>query len=239
VTAGALLALAAALLVWSPGRAVAAARARALSVPAAGRPPPDGPGTPARRWGLAATAGAAAGVLVGGAAGLVVAGAATVAAERLLRRRARSPADDGAALLADLPVGCDLLAACLGSGLPVPGAVAAVARALPAPLGDRLATVANAYRLGAAPRTAWADVPPELAVLGRTLVRGGDSGSAVVPALRGLAADARAAQRSAAEERVRRAGVWLLAPLGACFLPAFVCLGVAPLVLGIAADVFP
>jgi hypothetical protein len=37
---------------------------------------------------------------------------------------------------------------------------------------------------------------------------------------------------------VQRAGVWVLAPLGACFLPAFVCLGVAPLVLGIAADVF-
>jgi hypothetical protein len=53
-----------------------------------------------------------------------------------------------------------------------------------------------------------------------------------------MAADARAAQRSALEASVRRAGVWVLAPLGACFLPAFVCLGVAPLVLGIAADVF-
>jgi hypothetical protein len=30
----------------------------------------------------------------------------------------------------------------------------------------------------------------------------------------------------------------VLAPLGACFLPAFLCLGVVPLVLGIAADVF-
>jgi hypothetical protein len=37
---------------------------------------------------------------------------------------------------------------------------------------------------------------------------------------------------------VRRAGVWVLAPLGLCFLPAFLCLGVVPLVLGIAADVF-
>ena len=30
----------------------------------------------------------------------------------------------------------------------------------------------------------------------------------------------------------------MLAPLGLCFLPAFVCLGVVPLVLGIAGDVF-
>jgi hypothetical protein len=32
--------------------------------------------------------------------------------------------------------------------------------------------------------------------------------------------------------------VWVLAPLGLCFLPAFVCLGVAPMVLGIARNVF-
>jgi hypothetical protein len=39
------------------------------------------------------------------------------------------------------------------------------------------------------------------------------------------------------EADVRRAGVWVLAPLGLCFLPAFVCLGVVPLVLGIAEGV--
>jgi hypothetical protein len=30
----------------------------------------------------------------------------------------------------------------------------------------------------------------------------------------------------------------VLAPLGLCFLPAFLCLGVIPLVLGIAGEVF-
>jgi pilus assembly protein TadC len=60
----------------------------------------------------------------------------------------------------------------------------------------------------------------------------------VAPALRSLAADARASARAATESAVRRAGVWVIAPLGLCFLPAFVCLGVAPLVLGIAAGVF-
>jgi pilus assembly protein TadC len=48
----------------------------------------------------------------------------------------------------------------------------------------------------------------------------------------------RSTQRGDVEAAVRRAGVWVLAPLGLCFLPAFVCLGVVPLVLGIAADVF-
>jgi hypothetical protein len=110
---------------------------------------------------------------------------------------------------------CDLLAVCLEAA-----ARGRCARrgghALPGPLGPELATVAGLYRLGAAPRRAWADVPVELAVLGRVLVRAGESGSTVVPALRSLAADARAEQRSRADAAVRRAGVWVLAPLGAC-----------------------
>jgi pilus assembly protein TadC len=94
------------------------------------------------------------------------------------------------------------------------------------------------YRLGAEPGAAWAGAPPELAALGRVLVRAGESGARVAAALQTLASDSRAAARAATEERVRRAGIWVLAPLGACFLPAFVCLGVVPFVLGIAGDVF-
>jgi hypothetical protein len=60
----------------------------------------------------------------------------------------------------------------------------------------------------------------------------------VVPALRGLAAEARTSSRARTEAALQRAGVWVLAPLGACFLPAFLCLGVVPLVLGIARGVF-
>jgi hypothetical protein len=59
-----------------------------------------------------------------------------------------------------------------------------------------------------------------------------------VPSLQRLAGDLRTAQRGAVEAAVRQAGVWVLAPLGVCFLPAFLCLGVVPMVLGIAADVF-
>lgn len=175
------------------------------------------------------------GGLVGVAAGFLVAGIA----ERLLRRSATDDARaDRAALLRELPGACDLLAVCLSAGVPVAAALAAVAAAVPAPLGTHLRATANLYRLGAEPRRAWAEVPDPLAALGRVLVRVGESGSAGTPALRGLAADCRAEARAATEAGVRRAGIWLLGPLGLCFLPAFVCLGVAPLVLGIAADVF-
>jgi Flp pilus assembly protein TadB len=239
VSAAAVVLLAAALAVWSPGRSVVAARARALAAPAPAEVPgPPAPPGPRRRWLLAAAAGLAAGLLVGGPVGVGAAVVVGVAGERLLRGRDAAGASPGPLLSADLPVACDLLAVCLSAGLPAGRALAAVAGALPAPLGPELATVAGLYRLGAPPRRAWDDVPPELAGLGRVLVRAGESGSAVVAALRALAGDTRAEARGRRDAAVRRAGVWVLAPLGACFLPAFLCLGVVPLVLGIAADVF-
>jgi hypothetical protein len=249
------LALAAALLLWRLPGSVRRSRVRAL-VPAPDRgdgpggaarrdrwPPwtrpagvPDGPPGPARRRLEAAVAGAAVAVLLGGGTGAAGAGlAAAVAVDRVLRRSGGGPVDDGAR---DLPVACDLLAVCLAAGTPLGPAVAAVATAVPGPLGDQLDHVGALYRLGAAPRQAWSGVPPAVAPLARVLVRAGESGSSVVPALQRLAGDLRSAQRAAVEAAVRRAGVWVLAPLGACFLPAFLCLGVVPMVLGIAADVF-
>jgi pilus assembly protein TadC len=176
-------------------------------------------------------------VLGGGAmAGLLAVGA-VVLLERLLRRSG-APPDDTGRLARDLPVACDLLAVCLAAGTPVGAAVAAVGESVAGPLGVRLEATGALYRLGAAPRRAWAGTPPPVDALARTVVRAGESGSAVVPALQRLAADRRSTERSHTEAAVRRAGVWVLAPLGLCFLPAFLCLGVVPLVLGIAADVF-
>jgi Flp pilus assembly protein TadB len=236
------LALTAALLVWSPGRTALVRRLRAVT--GTGRSSRSlsvvsrSPTALARRRLLAGATGLTTGLLVGGTAGAVVGIGTAVATDRALRR---SAADDGrvrhAALIRDLPGACDLLGVCLAAGLPVGGALEAVGNALPEPLGPRLSAVAALYRLGAEPRRAWADAPPELAVLGRALVRAGESGASVVPALSNLAADTRSAARARVEADVRRAGVWVLAPLGLCFLPAFVCLGVVPLVLGIAEGV--
>jgi Flp pilus assembly protein TadB len=237
--AGAVLALAAALLLWSPRTRLTVQRLRALRPLPAPVDVPE-PGTSSRRrWLLAGAAAVAAGLLVGAPSGLLVAVVVAVLGERWLRGdgRDRRPGDP-ASLLRELPGACDLLGVCLSAGVPVSSALAAVGAAVPAPLGPHLAGVAAVSRLGADPRQAWADVPPELAALGRVLVRAGESGATAAPALRALAADGRAAARAAAEAAVRRAGVWVLAPLGACFLPAFVCLGVVPMVLGIAGDVF-
>jgi pilus assembly protein TadC len=162
-----------------------------------------------------------------------------VGVERVLRARAPDvEAENRVLLVRDLPAACDLLGVCLAAGLPVEAALEAVGGAVGGPLGAHLRSVAALFRLGADPRRAWVEAPPELAGLGRVLVRAGESGAAVAGSLRTLAAESRAAARAATQAAVQRAGVWVLAPLGACFLPAFVCLGVAPLVLGIAGDVF-
>jgi pilus assembly protein TadC len=41
----------------------------------------------------------------------------------------------------------------------------------------------------------------------------------------------------AAAAAAERAGVLIAGPLGLCFLPAFVCLGIIPVVAGLAGDV--
>ena len=245
VNDAAALAMAAALLVWVPPGAARRRRLRAVLPPAARSPGRSRwtPGVPpgrTRRWAEAGVGGVAVFLLLGvGLRAGLVALAAGVAVERLLRRSGSGdPGDLARELGRDLPVACDLLAVCLAAGTPVGAALSAVAEAVPGPLGERLGEVGALYRLGAEPRRAWSGTRPPVDALARVVVRAGDSGSAVVPALQRLAADRRASDRSDIETAVRQAGVWVLAPLGLCFLPAFLCLGVVPLVLGIAGDVF-
>jgi Flp pilus assembly protein TadB len=258
----ALFLLAAALITWAPADTLVRRRLRRIGivsdrppsrcrrVPAArarGTPPtggttdplgPEGPlgaGSPVRRRVLAGITGVAAGLLVGGPTGLVVAVVGAVVGERFLRR---STVDTGSARrVRDLPGACDLLAVCLSAGMPLTGALAAVSAALPGPLGRDLARVAALGRLGADTHRAWDDVAEELRPLARVLQRAAGSGASAASALTALAADCRAGARADTEAAVRRAGIRVLLPLGLCFLPAFVCLGVVPLVLGIAGDV--
>lgn len=238
-----LIALAVAVMTW-PARAWSPL----LRLPGAAPPTSRRPaitraaavGPTGRRWLVAAGAGAVVGILLG--AGLLAwsfAGLLTLGLERFLRARAPvRPALDHSAVERELPVVCDLLAVCLSTGLPLGTALAEVAATVPGPVGQRLGEVAGSIALGADPAQAWAAAPAELAPLGRVLIRGADSGSSVGGGLRALAAQIRAAAGARAETAVRRAGVWILAPLGLCFLPAFVCLGVLPLVLGIGGHVF-
>ena len=232
-----------ALALWAPRSVVAGSRARRLAGLLTPRPQPAAApatrGSARRRWALAGAAGLAAGLLVGGTDGACAAVVTAVVGQWLLRAAEADPeAAVRTALERELPVACELLAVCLAAGLPVTAALGAVGGAVPGPLGVQLRRIAGLCRLGAEERQAWADAPASLAPLGRVLVRAGESGAAAVPALRALAEELRSSARAEGQAAVQRAGVWVLAPLGLCFLPAFVCLGVVPLVLGIAGDVF-
>jgi len=141
--------------------------------------------------------------------------------------------------LADLPFAADLLAAVLVAGAPVASAVGAVAAALEGPLGSRLGQVARALELGLPPDGAWAPLGdlPEAASLARSAVRTSESGAALAAALSRIAGELRSGRDARAEEAARRAAVLVVLPLGLCFLPAFVLLGVVPVVAGVLGDV--
>lgn len=176
------------------------------------------------------------GGLTGGVIGALVAVAVWFSFGRVggAERRRRK-----ARLIADLPVAVDLLAACLRGGAPWHDAVAAVADAVGGPLGDELRSVSVQIRLGADPAEAWLALTrePMLAPLARTAVRATSTGAALAPSLSRLARDQRRAARTEAAARARAAGIRALAPLGLCFLPAFVLLGVVPAIAGIASTI--
>lgn len=187
---------------------------------------------------VAAGCGAAvvAGLPWGVPLGLVVGVVASVVLGRLepahVRRRRQR-------LASDLPIAVDLLAACLRSGGAPVAAVDAVRHAIGGPVGEALGGVVAMLRLGGDPVDCWATLSREaaLAPLGRTAGRAMASGAPLSDALEHLAADCRERRRAEAEAAAKRVGVRAAAPLGLCFLPAFVLLGVVPIAAGIAQGV--
>jgi pilus assembly protein TadC len=99
--------------------------------------------------------------------------------------------------------------------------------------------VGRLLRLGAEPAAGWATLTEvgcyrSVAVAGQ---RCADSGARLAGALRAGAAELRAQRRDAAVAKAERVGIWSLLPLGLCFLPAFVCIGVVPVVIGVASPI--
>ena len=183
-----------------------------------------------RRALLAVVAPAALGVVLLGSravvASVVVMGVAVGA--RLLRRA--KPTDPS-----DLALALDVLAGCLAGGATVPAALTAARAVSTDRVSRAFATAALALDRGDDPDEAWAFVGeevPELAAVSRLCARAASTGAPIAPELHRIAASHRTALQASRRRQLQRASVWLVLPLGSCFLPAFVLVGVVPLVLG-------
>jgi pilus assembly protein TadC len=136
----------------------------------------------------------------------------------------------------------DVLAVCLEAGMAVPAAARATAVSAPPQLAALLHRAGDLLALGADPAVAWS--PPagaavsagELALL-RLARRSAASGAVLARGVTELAAETRHDAAHAAAAAAERASVIIAGPLGLCFLPAFVCLGLVPVIAGLATKV--
>lgn len=185
---------------------------------------------------------------VGVAGGVVVAAAVAWGTRRRARR---AVPDDPLAVAAAM----DLFAACLRAGAANARAAQAAAEACSpdsewgtgargdagaAPrLGTALRGVADRLALGEDPAEAWAVLAgePGLEPIARLARRSADSGASLAREAGRLAESFRSGAEDGAVASAERAGVAIAGPLGMCFLPAFVCLGIAPVIVGLAGGI--
>jgi pilus assembly protein TadC len=153
----------------------------------------------------------------------------------------RNSAEGALALEQDteLAAGWELLAVCLEAGLPVAPAVSAAAEPLRGTVGTQLRRVAGLLELGADPAAAWLTAEPvaALCTFARAAGRSAGTGAALAQVARTEATRLRAALLDTAQAKAQRAAVLITGPLGLCFLPAFLVLGIAPVVVGLAGEV--
>ncbi|WP_278236310.1 type II secretion system F family protein [Isoptericola sp. AK164] len=151
----------------------------------------------------------------------------------------------------DVAVLLELVATAVGAGVGVPRALQVVGAAVGGADGRTLRTVAVALRLGGDWQSAWDTAhataraapvaggggrPRSLDPLRDALRGAWTDGVAPGDALRAAAGELRQRRRAAARSAAGRLAVRLVLPLGLCFLPAFVLLGLVPVLFSLGAD---
>jgi len=166
---------------------------------------------------------------------ILVAGAAALGAARGVRKlEPASVRRRRVNLESRLPQVVDLMGVCLTAGRSPDGALREVSAVVDEPMAGELAGFSRRLELGADPLVAWRAMAahPQLGPLGRTLQRTTETGASVGSALARLGDDLHAGARAAAEAKARTIEVRASLPLGLCFLPAFVLIGIVPLIAG-------
>ncbi|MFV0253514.1 MAG: type II secretion system F family protein [Beutenbergiaceae bacterium] len=148
-----------------------------------------------------------------------------VGAEQRIRpagsRKELRPADLDEAIV------LDLIRVTMQAGVDVPSVLQGVADALPARQGKVYADAARSLRLGADWAAAW----PQSGVVAQALAACWRDGIDPEPGLRFAAATIRHQRQARARQAAARLGVRLVLPLGLCFLPSFILLGLVPVMI--------
>lgn len=160
---------------------------------------------------------------------------------RWLARWGIAPADhrwDGLSL--DIAADIDLFAACSSAGLGPASAAEVVSQATCDALRERWREVANLLAIGADPRRAWQPVAriPGLGELATLAANSHVAGAKIAASAGRISTRLRQHVEDQATSAGERAGVLIAMPLTFCFLPAFFLLGLAPVVFGLAGEVF-
>ena len=162
--------------------------------------------------------------------GVAAWGAGIASCRRILERCRRSetsgPPTGSGALSADGALACDLVASALACGASIPRALAALAEAC---AHEELAWTARALRVGASWEEAWEDAPTWARPLGEALEASWTCGTDPEGMLARCAAWERRTRLVEARTKAEELSVRLVGPLGVFFLPAFLALGIAPL----------
>lgn len=198
------------------------------------------PGAPPLRQRSAAgvAAGFVLSLVIGGPLGVltgVVAGAGVTVAMGYL-----APKTDTEDLVRQLPDALEFLAVCLEAGLPMSRAVETVADVSPEATAQVLRRVAAHLLLGRSGPLAWDELRDHQAwgPAAADIARAERSGTSLIGVLRVHAQDARTQRHELASKKARTVGVKSVVPLMACFLPAFILVGVVPILLSLIRSFF-
>ncbi|MDR2930420.1 MAG: type II secretion system F family protein [Propionibacteriaceae bacterium] len=136
------------------------------------------------------------------------------------------------AILVEIPGVLDLIQSCVRAGQPLRNATQVVVQTVGSPVGDLLSPVIRAIDVGMTDEQAWGLLvqDPVVGFCARDLARSSAWGTSTSDLLAGHAATLRRAGRSARLTAAKSVGVKAVIPLGLCYLPAFMLLGVAPII---------
>lgn len=170
-------------------------------------------------------------LVIGGAWGLI---AGLTGAVALARRKGQVTGVQDPSWAGAAPVVVALIAAATRAGVPASDAVGTAAAVVDPVHAVGLNRVIERWRYGLSALDVELDRPTRL--VAQAIEQAQDSGAAPALALEHAATDLTAEEAVGAQERARRVGVRAAVPLGVCLLPAFLCLGVVPLVASLMTD---